>query len=87
MEQHNNYVQSVTPSARFHMVELSEGWEPLCNILKKPVPNMPFPRANDAEAVESVAKGIMKEAALRWLLIFVTAGAVGRGLLWWLQRQ
>ena len=63
MDEHNAYVKSVTPPERFHMMELSEGWAPLCKILNKPVPDEPFPRANDAEAVEGVNADILKEAA------------------------
>ncbi|KAF4997389.1 hypothetical protein FDECE_12097 [Fusarium decemcellulare] len=62
MDEHNAYVEEVTPPAKLHMMDLSEGWAPLCKALDKPIPNDPFPRANDAEAVEGVAGQIFIEA-------------------------
>ena len=65
------------------MVELKDGWAPLCKILNKPVPDAPFPRANDADAVDVLAKHIMSRAALAWLGIVSSAGAAAYGA-WWL---
>ncbi|KAG9252562.1 uncharacterized protein F5Z01DRAFT_676037 [Emericellopsis atlantica] len=82
MDEHNAYVKSVTPPDKFHMMELSEGWAPLCAMLHKPIPDEPFPRANDAEAVEGVNKDILKEAGGRWGVILAVTGALGYGALW-----
>lgn len=76
MDEHNTYVKEVTPSSKFHMMELNEGWAPLCKILVKPRPDEPFPRANDAEAVEGLAGTIFIEATTRWLTILATVGAI-----------
>ena len=83
MDEHNEHVKKVTPPEKFHMMELSEGWEPLCKTLNLPVPDEPFPRANDAEAVEGLEGQILKEAGSRWAVIFAVAGGVGYGA-WWL---
>lgn len=82
MDEHNDYVKQVTPLGRFHMMQLSDGWAPLCNILDLPIPDEPFPRANDAEAVEGVNKEILKEAGSRWAAILAATGALGYGALW-----
>ena len=82
MDEHNQYVKEVTPRAKFHMMELSEGWELLCNILGTPIPTEPFPRANDAEAVEDVAGKIFLEAASRWAGILAIDAALGH-CAWW----
>ena len=82
MEEHNAYVKRVTPPDRFHVMELSEGWSPLCQMLGKPVPDESFPRANDAEAVEGLAGQILKEAGLRWVMIFAVVGSMGYGACW-----
>ncbi|KAF2110598.1 P-loop containing nucleoside triphosphate hydrolase protein [Lophiotrema nucula] len=74
MEQHNAWVESVTPKERFWMMELSQGWEPLCRVLRKPVPEEPFPRANDAEAVEALAGQLMLQAGKIWAAIFLVFG-------------
>jgi hypothetical protein len=81
MEEHNEYVKEVTPPAKFHMMELGEGWAPLCKILGTPIPDEPFPRANDAKAVEGLAGRIFLEAGSRWAGIFAVTGALGYGAL------
>lgn len=86
MDEHNEYVKEVTPPAKFHMMDLSEGWTPLCKALNVPVPDVPFPRMNDAEAVDGLAGQILKEAGSRWAGIFAVTGAVGYGA-WWLLKK
>ncbi|KAJ7508597.1 hypothetical protein B0H11DRAFT_1965820, partial [Mycena galericulata] len=41
-------VRRVTPKDRLLEYQLGSGWEPLCQFLGKDVPDMPFPRINDA---------------------------------------
>ena len=82
MNEHNQYVKEVTPSERFHMMELSEGWAPLCKVLKAPIPTEPFPRANDAEAIQGLAGKIFIEAISRWMVILIATSFIGFGA-WW----
>lgn len=79
MDEHNEYVREVTPPEKFHTMELSEGWAPLCKILGTSIPDEPFPRANDAEAVEGLAGQILLEAGSRWAGISAVVGVVGYG--------
>jgi hypothetical protein len=81
MEEHNDYAKKVTSSVKFYMMELSEGWASLCKILGAPIPEEPFPRANDAKAVEGLAGQIFLEAGSRWAGIFAVTGALGYGAL------
>lgn len=76
---HNEWVRSHTPPEKFHMVELKDGWAPLCRILDKPVPEEPFPRANDADAVAVLSKRILMRALLVWCGIFTGTALVGYG--------
>jgi hypothetical protein len=48
------------------------------------IPDEPFPRANDAEAVEGLAGQILLEAGSRWAGISAVVGVVGYGVwrLW-----
>lgn len=69
-------VKRVVPPARLLVMNLKEGWQPLCTFLDKPVPREPFPRLNDAEEAEKVAKGIFVRCILVWLGI-IGATAVG----------
>lgn len=85
MDEHNEYVKEVTPFEKFHMMELSDGWAPLCKILGTPIPDEPFPRANDAAAIEGLAGQIFMEAATRWAAVFAVAGSVIYST-WWIWR-
>ncbi|KAH7183335.1 uncharacterized protein B0J16DRAFT_373813 [Fusarium flagelliforme] len=69
LDEHNEYVRKVTPPDKFHIMKLSQGWDPLCNALKLPIPDRPFPRVNDADAVKGLELQILKEAGIRWFLI------------------
>jgi len=46
---HNDYVKSHAPSDRLLVFEASQGWEPLCEFLGRPVPDEPYPRVNTTE--------------------------------------
>lgn len=82
LEHHNNWVRDNTPPDKFHVVELKDGWEPLCRILDKPIPNEPFPRANDADAVRELSKKIFMRALITWGGILAGTSVLGCGA-WW----
>ena len=46
---HIQHVKETCPKDQLLVFEVSEGWEPLCKFLNKPVPDVPFPRVNDTE--------------------------------------
>jgi hypothetical protein len=76
----------VIPPSRLHFFNVKEGWEPLCKILDLPVPDMPFPHANDKDAVQEFMIGFMKKAVWKWLEIFAV-GAVVVGAVWWVRKM
>ena len=46
-------VKRVVPKDKLLIFEVTQGWEPLCTFLNKPIPDIPFPRVNDtAEFLE-----------------------------------
>jgi hypothetical protein len=47
-ERHNADVRAALPAHRLLDFQVAQGWEPLCAFLGAPVPDEPFPRANDA---------------------------------------
>ena len=55
-------------------MEMGEGWAPLCKMLDRPVPEKPFPSANDSEAADELIEVKIKAACLAWTGIL---GAVG----------
>jgi hypothetical protein len=76
----NEYVKTTVPKDRLLVMELKEGWEPLCKFLDVPVPDEPLPRANDALAAERTAKIIFGQLLLIWLGIFSVIGLFGFGI-------
>jgi Sulfotransferase domain len=49
MERWNQDVIDTVPADRLLVWRPEEGWEPLCEFLDVPVPDMPFPNVNDTE--------------------------------------
>lgn len=41
-------IRGLVPPDRLLEWDISDGWEPLCKFLGKPVPDVPFPHANAA---------------------------------------
>ncbi|RYO75788.1 hypothetical protein DL766_005762 [Monosporascus sp. MC13-8B] len=73
---HNDWVRSIVPKEKLLEMELGEGWAPLCKFLGVPVPDEPFPRANDTDAAMRYAKSIFKRLAQVWLGTFSVSGVV-----------
>lgn len=78
---HYALVRSVTPKERLLEFKLADGWGPLCDFLDKPVPDVPFPRVNDSEALQELLTIIIKRGlydvfkrALRFILPFAVLG-------------
>jgi sulfotransferase family protein len=46
MLRHNERVERDVPAARLLVWNVAEGWEPVCEFLGLPVPEMPFPHVN-----------------------------------------
>jgi hypothetical protein len=60
MQQHNDEVQATVPADRLLVWDVTQGWEPLCEFLELPVPDVPFPNVNDSkEFVERVVDGAL----------------------------
>jgi hypothetical protein len=50
---HNEAVRREIPADRLLEFEVTQGWPPLCDFLGVPVPDAPFPRANDRAAFQA----------------------------------
>ncbi len=58
MARHHEAVKRTVPPERLLTWSVSEGWEPLCEFLRVPAPDCPFPRVNDSqEFVDRVLDG------------------------------
>ncbi|PVH92482.1 hypothetical protein DM02DRAFT_276172 [Periconia macrospinosa] len=71
---HIDYLKRVVPEERLLFFNVKDGWEPLCKALGKEIPDVPFPRINDGEAIDRLSKKMVTKGLLRWLVIFVTVG-------------
>jgi hypothetical protein len=73
---HNELVKRNIPKERLLVIPLQDlDWEPICKFLDKPIPNEPFPRANDGAAADKVAAAMMAGLAIRWIALLTTAAA------------
>ena len=77
---HMDYLRKVVLREKLVMYSVEEGWDPLCEILGKEVPDETFPRANDSKAVEELFKRKVMQGLLRWVwvggLVTVTLGVL-----------
>jgi hypothetical protein len=53
-KKHNENVKKECPKEKLLVFEVSQGWEPLCKFLNKPIPSEPFPHANDTESIRAL---------------------------------
>ena len=74
MKRHNEEVQADVPAERLLVWSVDEGWEPLCEFLEVPVPDVEFPHINDrAEFLNRIIDG-----SLQTLTEWRAAGDLGR---------
>ncbi|PSN61436.1 hypothetical protein BS50DRAFT_639251 [Corynespora cassiicola Philippines] len=73
-DRHVEWLKEIVPEDRLVFFEVKDGWEPLCKALGKEVPDIPFPRINDGEAIDRFAKVMVKRGLLRWLVVIATLG-------------
>lgn len=77
-ERHIEHLKKVVPKEKLFFYDVRDGWEPLCAILGVPVPkDVPFPKLNDAQAMEAFMKKSMQRGLMAWAGIALTVGAAG----------
>lgn len=70
----NESVKSMVPPEKLLVMDLKEGWEPLCKFLDLPVPDGPLPRANDTAAANKRAEEITHQLMAVWAGVVGVAG-------------
>lgn len=75
-DEHIEYLRRVVPKEKLHFFSVKEGWEPLCKILDVPVPDEPFPRANDSAAMQAKIGAYIRKGLTVWALIIIAVGVV-----------
>lgn len=74
-------IRELVPPERRLEFKLSDGWEPLCHFLDKPVPDVPFPRLNSSEQHRKTTRAVEQQM---WARVGVAAiGAVAVGWVAW----
>jgi hypothetical protein len=74
-DRHIEWLKGVVPEDQLVFFAVKDGWEPLCKALGKPIPEgVPFPRINDGEAIDRLAKQKVTQGMIRWLIVIATAG-------------
>jgi hypothetical protein len=67
MERWNQAVIDTVPAERLLVWDPKEGWEPLCEFLEVPVPDVPLPHVNDTENFQkNLIMGPAIEAINAW---------------------
>ncbi len=66
MERYNEEVRRFMPPERLLVWTPADGWEPLCEFLDAPVPEVPLPRTNDTQAFEGLIIGGCMAALTKW---------------------
>lgn len=51
---HNKKVTEMVPYDRLLIYNVNEGWEPVCNFLRKKAPPVKFPHVNERESFPSM---------------------------------
>ena len=86
--EHYAQVRRIVPKERLLEYKLGDGWEPLCEFLGKPIPDVPFPRVNDQDQMNELLR-IIAVRSMRNGLFNVgkyVAPVVALGLGWWIWR-
>ena len=79
---HHDWLREIVPKDKLFFADVQDGWEPFCRALNVPVPDVPFPRLNDAKAIEDLVKGWFLRGLFRWALVFGGVASVAASLYW-----
>jgi Sulfotransferase domain len=74
-ERHNEAVRQRVPPERLLVLDVREGWAPLCDFLGVKVPDEPFPRLNDAREMRRRLLGLVVLSAAAPVLLALTGVA------------
>ncbi|KAI0111229.1 P-loop containing nucleoside triphosphate hydrolase protein [Nemania sp. FL0031] len=73
----NNYVKETVPPEKLLVMQLKDGWAPLCKFLGVPEPEGPLPRANDTEAALQISRDVTRRLIQIWGTALGTTAVVG----------
>lgn len=73
-DEHNALVRKLVPPERLLEYKVGDGWEPLCEFLGKPVPDVPFPWNNEAAMLNEFIRVKTKETTDKMLGVAIPIG-------------
>ena len=77
-DRHVEHLKKVVPKEKLFFYDVRDGWEPLCAVLGVPVPkDVPFPRLNDAAAMEQFMQKSARRGMMAWAGILISVGGIG----------
>ncbi|KAH8657879.1 P-loop containing nucleoside triphosphate hydrolase protein [Xylariales sp. PMI_506] len=80
LEAHNERIKKLVPKDQLLVMDPKEGWEPLCKFLGKPIPDEPFPRANEMKEFQALVRIKLIKIAVGWgLALSLLGGAAYTG--------
>ncbi|KPI37656.1 uncharacterized protein AB675_3900 [Cyphellophora attinorum] len=75
-ERHIEHLKKVVPKEKLMFFDVRDGWAPLCDMLGVAVPKgVPFPKMNDAQAMEDFMKRSIRRGLMAWTGILLGGGA------------
>jgi hypothetical protein len=73
-QEHMEYMTRAVPPERLKFYDVKDGWEPLCKILGCEVPDVPFPRVNDAKATDAIVMTQIRRGIMAWVGVGLSVG-------------
>jgi len=62
------------PADKLLVMDIKDGWEPLCKFLGKLIPAEPFPHANESAAVAKIMPRALVKVFGLWVVLGLSAG-------------
>ncbi|MCB1615091.1 MAG: hypothetical protein KDI30_03660, partial [Pseudomonadales bacterium] len=79
-QQHINNVRACVPAEDLLVMEIAEGWQPLCDFLGVPVPDTPFPRINETSVMKKRIRLLQLSNVVFWAIIAMAILSLGSSI-------
>ena len=77
-DRHIQWLKEVVPEDRLVFFDVKDGWGPLCKALEVEAPKgVPFPRVNDADAMEEFVQQVLIRGVKAWAKIVGACAIIG----------
>ena len=75
-DRHIAYLERVVPKERLYYFHVKDGWGPLCKILEREVPGIPFPHLNESGAIQSILDEKVNLGLWWWAILLGTIAVI-----------